>query len=365
MLGRPFDPWAIALPAGVSFFTFQGLSYTLDVYRGEIEPAASLLDYAFFATFFPQLVAGPIVRAKSFLPQMAAPPALDDEGRAAAWLLILGGLFKKAVLSDYLSLNFVDRVFDAPHLFTSLENLLAAYGYALQIYCDFSGYSDMAIGLALLLGFRLPENFRMPYASQSLTEFWRRWHISLSSWLRDYLYIPLGGSRKGRLRTYCNLMATMLLGGLWHGASWKFVAWGGVHGAGLAVERAAGVNADSSARSRWGRVLRRVAVFHVVCFGWIWFRAADFPAALEMLHRIAAGPEWSHGGEVLAAFPKVFGLMALGYVLHFLPSAWEDRARGGLRRSGVWGQALALACMAWLILQVQGAQVQPFIYFQF
>jgi D-alanyl-lipoteichoic acid acyltransferase DltB (MBOAT superfamily) len=365
LAGRPFDPLAIALPAGVSFFTFQGLSYTLDVYRGEIQPSNSLLDYSFFATFFPQLVAGPIVRARQFLPQMKGNPKLTDEQLSRAWMLILGGLFKKAVLSDYISLNFVDRVFDAPHLFTSMENLLAVYGYALQIYCDFSGYSDMAIGLALLLGFQLPTNFNAPYRSQSLSEFWGRWHISLSSWLRDYLYIPLGGNRKGRLRTYVNLMLTMLLGGLWHGASWKFMAWGGLHGVGLAVERALGVRGEQGAPSRRGRVLRRLLVFHLVCFGWIWFRAADAATALQLIGRIADGPEWTHLGEILSAFPKVFALMALGYALHFLPEGANLGAQRALNRGGIALQAFSLALLIWCVAQVQGAQVQPFIYFQF
>jgi D-alanyl-lipoteichoic acid acyltransferase DltB (MBOAT superfamily) len=238
----------ILLPAGISFYTFQTLSYTIDIYRRQLAPlsagaatrgdwAGAFLDFSFYVSFFPQLVAGPIVRAAEFLPQIRKPLSLDREARAKGLLLIMGGLFKKAVISDYIKVNFVDRVFDAPLLYSGLENLLAAYGYALQIYCDFSGYSDMAIGLAILLGFRLPENFRSPYRAASVTEFWRRWHISLSTWLRDYLYIPLGGNRLGRWRTYLNLMLTMLLGGLWHGANWVFVLWGALHGVGLSLER--------------------------------------------------------------------------------------------------------------------------------
>lgn len=360
-----FQPLDIILPAGVSFFTFQGISYTVDVFRRDIDPCTSLLDYSFFATFFPQLVAGPIVRARQFLPQMRKAPKISDEQMARAWALILAGLVKKAVISDFISLNFVDRVFDAPQLYTSLENLLAAYGYALQIYCDFSGYSDLAIGLALLMGFQLPPNFNAPYLAQSFTDFWRRWHQSLSSWLRDYLYIPLGGSRKGRLRTYVNLMLTMLLGGLWHGASWKFMAWGGFHGAALAVERAFGITAERGSSTLWGRLLRRILVFHGVVFGWIWFRAADATTAWRLLGRVAAGPEWSHLGEVLAAYPVVFGLMAAGYALHLVPLRWESGAQGLLRRGGVPAMALSLAFMIWLLAQAQAAQVQPFIYFQF
>lgn len=248
VLDKNFGTVNILLPVGISFYTFQTLSYTIDIYRRELAPlsagakgkkdwAVAFLDFSFYVSFFPQLVAGPIVRAAEFLPQIRKPLSLDREAGAQALLLIIGGLLKKAVISDYIKVNFVDRVFDAPLMYSGLENLLAAYGYALQIYCDFSGYSDMAIGLAILLGFRLPENFRSPYRAASVTEFWRRWHISLSTWLRDYLYIPLGGNRGSRWRTYLNLMVTMLLGGLWHGANWVYVLWGALHGMGLSLER--------------------------------------------------------------------------------------------------------------------------------
>lgn len=254
----------IFLPIGISFYTFQVMSYTIDIYRQKIpslsegvngfgEWARALIDFGFFVSFFPQLVAGPIVRAADFIPQIRQPLQLSREQMGQAFLLIIGGLFKKAVISDYISVNFVDRVFDNPGLYSGLENLLAAYGYAIQIYCDFSGYSDMAIGLALLMGFQLPENFRTPYQSASIQDFWRRWHISLSSWLRDYLYISLGGNRRGKLRTYVNLMITMLLGGLWHGASWVFVVWGGLHGLALTVDRL-----FSNTKSWWKKPIVRI-----------------------------------------------------------------------------------------------------------
>lgn len=238
----------IFLPAGISFFTFQAMSYAIDVYRGSMPSmtegrsgfagmSRAFLDFAFYVSFFPQLVAGPIVRAADFIPQIRRQPQLSEGQLSQGLFLIMGGLFKKAVISDYISVNFVDRIFETPAMFSGFENLLGIYGYAIQIYCDFSGYSDMAIGLALLLGFQLNENFRTPYQSASIQEFWRRWHISLSTWLRDYLYISLGGNRGSRFRTYLNLMATMLLGGLWHGASWVFVIWGGLHGLALAFER--------------------------------------------------------------------------------------------------------------------------------
>ncbi|MCR4810733.1 MAG: MBOAT family protein, partial [Prevotella sp.] len=237
MVGSNFQPWDIFLPVGISFFTFQSMSYVIDVYRGDLKPLPSLLDYAFYVSFFPQLVAGPIVRARDFAPQIRKPLEVTNDMFARGVFFIAIGLFKKAVISDYISLNFVDRIFDNPSLYTGVENLLGAYGYAMQIYCDFSGYSDMAIGIALLLGFRFPLNFNAPYTSQSITDFWRRWHISLSSWIRDYIYISLGGNRKGKVRQYINLIITMLLGGLWHGASLNFVAWGGMHGVALAIHK--------------------------------------------------------------------------------------------------------------------------------
>jgi D-alanyl-lipoteichoic acid acyltransferase DltB (MBOAT superfamily) len=272
--------WAlqnIYLPAGISFFVFQTLSYSLDVYRGLIKPVSSemkdfrsflrsFLDFGFFVTFFPQLLAGPIVRAYDFLPQIRRKPILSNEQMSRALILIMGGLLKKTIISDYISINFVDRVFENPSLYSGLENLVATYGYAIQIYCDFSGYSDMAIGLALLLGFTLPDNFHTPYRSSSIQEFWRRWHISLSSWLRDYLYISLGGNRKGKFFTYFNLMITMVLGGLWHGASWVFIAWGALHGVALAIDRA------MSDKSRfWGNPAMRAFIIVVMVQGTLQF----------------------------------------------------------------------------------------------
>ncbi|EIV95595.1 MBOAT family protein [Frankia sp. QA3] len=235
-LPTPLPLLQVALPIGISFFTFQALSYVIDVHRGITAPAP-LLDFAVYEAFFPHLVAGPIVRASEFIPQLATPrdPAQVPTTRAA--FLILGGLIKKVVLADVIASRLVDPVFDAPGQHSSAEIGVAVYGYAVQIYCDFSAYSDIAIGIALLLGFRFPDNFDRPYASRSLQEFWRRWHMTLSRWLRDYVYLPLGGSRRGRRRTHLNLMITMTLGGLWHGASWTFVLWGALHGAALVTER--------------------------------------------------------------------------------------------------------------------------------
>jgi D-alanyl-lipoteichoic acid acyltransferase DltB (MBOAT superfamily) len=237
LFGTSFEPLALILPAGISFHTFQSLSYTLDVYRGELVPTRSVLQFATFVLFFPQLVAGPIVRAKELLPQLGALPPFDRDRAADGLFRIMVGLFKKIAIADFLAVALVDRVFENPGHFSSVEVLVGVYAYALQIYLDFSAYSDIAIGSAQLLGFELPENFRTPYRSANLQEFWRRWHISLSSWLRDYLYIALGGSRGSSVATYRNLIATMLLGGLWHGASWTFIVWGALHGLGLAATR--------------------------------------------------------------------------------------------------------------------------------
>ena len=239
MFGQGFLQFQnIFLPVGISFFVFQSMSYTIDIYRGQLKPLGNWCDYLFYLSFFPQLVAGPIVRARDFIPQIRRNPVVvTREMFGTGVFLILTGLFKKAIISDYISLNFVDRIFDEPLLYSGFECLAGIYGYALQIYCDFSGYSDMAIGIALLLGFRFPKNFDAPYKSATITEFWRRWHISLSSWLRDYLYISLGGNRKGKLRTYGNLLVTMVLGGLWHGAAIRFILWGTLHGVALALHK--------------------------------------------------------------------------------------------------------------------------------
>jgi len=364
MSSSQFHPLAIVLPVGISFYTFQSLSYTVDVYRGEIKPLRSYRDFLFFVSFFPQLVAGPIVRARQFLPQMDANmrPTVSDRSRATR--LILGGLLKKVVIADFIALNFVDGVFSSPLRHTGAECLLAAYGYALQIYCDFSGYSDMAIGIALLLGFRLPTNFDRPYVATTLTDFWRRWHISLSSWLRDYVYIPLGGNRHGGFRTYLNLATTMLLGGLWHGASWKFVIWGAIHGVVLALEKLVGLP-QLVVRKPWVGPLSGLVTFHIVVACWVPFRAASLADALDIFGQIRAGVDLVLLGQILSTFPAVFALMAVGYALHLVPERMDlalDRVLGSM---GWVVRALLLALAAWIAIQVRTAQIQPFIYFQF
>ncbi len=362
--GNPFDPMKVFLPVGISFFTFQSLSYTIDVYRGELKALHSMLDYAFFVTFFPQMVAGPIVRAADFLPQIHKIPVITREDFGRGIFLICTGLFKKAVISDYISANFVDRVFDSPLQYTGLENLFAVYGYAMQIYCDFSGYSDMAIGIALIIGFKFPINFDSPYQSRSITEFWRRWHISLSTWLRDYLYVPLGGNRKGRVRTYVNLMITMVLGGLWHGAALRYIIWGALHGVALAAERFVKQNI-SSAPGVFRQLFGGIITFHFVCFCWIFFRAPGLDNVHAMLSQIWYNFEPQYFATFLEGYATVIFWLALGYGLHLLPRTWELWTEKKFTAMPLLVKALLVALIAVLIMQVKSAEVQPFIYFQF
>ena len=369
MVDFNFQPWDIFLPVGISFFTFQSLSYTIDVYRGQLKPLPSLLDYAFFVSFFPQLVAGPIVRARDFAPQIRHPLVVTSDMFAKGVFLISIGLFKKAVISDYISLNFVDRIFDNPGLYSGIENLLGLYGYALQIYCDFSGYSDMAIGLALLLGFHFPMNFNAPYVSSSITEFWRRWHISLSTWIRDYIYISMGGNRKGKLRTYVNLVVTMLLGGLWHGASLNFVAWGGMHGLALAAHkyfRTDVLHHDRNYRSHGlSKALACIITFHFVCFTWIFFRNGTFEACGVMLKQIFTDFHPELFWQVVVNYKYVFMLIALGYLTHFIPDSWQERMIYCLKRGNIVVDALLITAVIYIVIQIKSSTIQPFIYFQF
>ncbi|MBC7774664.1 MAG: MBOAT family protein [Phycisphaerae bacterium] len=413
---KPFNPCYLFLPAGISFFTFQSLSYTIDVYRGQLKAEDSMLDYAFYVTFFPQMVAGPIVRAADFLPQIRRPVFVSREDFGRGFFLICTGLFKKAVISDYISVNFVDRVFESPLQYTGLENLFGVYGYALQIYCDFSGYSDMAIGLALLMGFKFPINFDAPYQSLSITEFWRRWHISLSTWLRDYLYIPLGGNRGSSIGTWIvtggflaltlglsifwafngawwwlalwsavvtivavpalwrgdrqalstnfNLFATMLLGGLWHGAASRFIIWGALHGLALAAEKWIKIYAPGPSGT-FRRVLGGILTFHFVCFCWIFFRAEGMEKVGQMLHQIAYEFRPEFFVDFLTGYGAVLFWMMLGFGLHFLPKSTELAAQRFATALPLFGKALLLTAFIALVMQVKSAEVQSFIYFHF
>lgn len=354
----------IFLPVGVSFFTFQSMSYTIDVYRGKLEPEEKFIDFLFFVSFFPQLVAGPIVRASDFLPQINQEPHITKEDIGRATFLIIGGLFKKAVIADYISINFVDRVFEWPARFTGVENLLAMYGYSIQLYCDFSGYSDMAIGLALFLGFKLPDNFNSPYKSSSITEFWSRWHISLSSWLKDYLYISLGGNRKGKVRTYVNLILTMFLGGLWHGASWRMAIWGLIHGLTLAVERLIDYPKFIT-KNFFTRAVGIIITFHIFTFSLIFFRAQTHELGIDMINQVF----YYFNGEVffqfLSGYKTVFSLIMLGVIMHMIPKKYEVKMEQILTDMPTTGKAFLFAGLIWIVAQFKSADIQPFIYFQF
>ena len=362
-LGLSSPALDIVLPVGISFFTFQAISYVVDVHRGRTPPVG-LLDFAVYLSFFPQLVAGPIVRATEFMPELAAARRPDRAETGRAVQLIGRGLFKKVVISDFLARAIVDDAFGAPSEYGALDVLFGIYGYAVQIYADFSGYTDMAIGIALLLGFRFPQNFDRPYAATSVQDFWRRWHMTLSRWLRDYLYIPLGGSRRGKLATYRNLLATMALGGLWHGAAGVFVMWGLYHGAGLAVERLVD---DGRVRRGW-RVpsvrsggLSWLLTFHFVCGGWVLFNSDTLDRAWELLGRLLNG--WGTGPELVN--PLVLAAI-VGSILAQQVSAERARKWSAATASAPLA-ATAVGFAAWIMVVVAlGPEgVSDFIYFQF
>jgi D-alanyl-lipoteichoic acid acyltransferase DltB (MBOAT superfamily) len=379
----------LLLPIGISFFTFQALSYVIDISRRVVRPAR-FLDFAVYLSFFPHLVAGPIVRASEFLPQLRKPRDPRHVDAGLAFWLIAAGLFKKVVVASYLA-TAANRVFDFPLQHGGLDALVGVYAYALQIYADFSGYTDMAIGLALLLGFRFPANFDAPYTATSLQDFWRRWHITLSRWLRDYVYIGLGGNRGGRRRTYRNIMITMLLGGLWHGAAWTFVCWGALLGGGLVFERwwrdrrtapqpagTAAVNAmiaaspapptvdgapqfeiHGAAPARGGHIwLRRIVTFNFVCLGWIFFRAASVDEAFTVIGRIL----FHHGGAVDL---RVVAVIALMLASQFVPTDVVSRLQSSFSRWSVAAQAAALTGTLIVVDALGPTGIAPFIYFRF
>lgn len=355
----------VLLPVGVSFFSFMAVSYVVDIYRRHTEPA-SWVDTFLYLSFFPHLVAGPIVRPHELIPQLDMrrdPRHVDVAG--AAWL-IFGGLFKKVVISSFLTSAIVDPVFGNPARHSALEALFAIWGYAVVIYADFSGYADIAIGVAKLLGFQFPQNFDRPYSARSLQDFWRRWHMTLSRWLRDYLYIPLGGSKKGERRTYINIMITMVLGGLWHGAAWTFVFWGTYQGIGLVLGAA-----RRTRRTKLGlpespdtpaRVWRqRVITFNLVCLGWVFFRADSIGTAFGLLDRLVTG--WR--APTVLVTPLVIGAIALMLSLQFLRHDAADRIMGRVASLRPVAMGAVFAFVLFVISTLGPQGVAPFIYFQF
>ena len=427
--GSSFRVDQILLPIGISFYTFQTMSYSIDIFRKKLKPVKNIFDFGFYVSFFPQLVAGPIVRASEFIPQIYKPYDVSRKDFGLALFWIINGLLKKFLLADYIAVNFVDRVFDNPGMFSGFENLMSLYGYSLQVYADFSGYTDIAIGVALILGFRLPKNFNSPYKADNCGEFWKRWHISLSSWLKDYLYIPMGGNRGGSIFSYVslslivifiylisgslallfgilsvifstlligelfpkfnkwyltniNIMLTMLIGGLWHGASWNFVLWGGLNGMGIVVYKLWKKASPWKNKSKWwNKILGVIITFNFVTFTRIWFRTgsnnswdqmdeghniiSEWFSANEILNQLFFNFKWNLISEVLAVYSNVFLVIILGFLIHFIPEKWKFWYRNKFSNSHVLVQLLVCFVAVFFMYQIASTSLQPFIYFQF
>jgi len=362
LLGRPESSFALSiiLPLGISFHTFQSMSYVIDVYRREQKPIVNPVDYALFISFFPQLVAGPIVRAREFFGDLYHWQAPNSTEVLRGLLLVILGLAKKMVMADQFAQvanNYFKDVAGHPGLLTAWSGVVA---FGIQIYFDFSGYTDMAIGMALLLGFHFPVNFHRPYLASSITDFWHRWHMSLSRWLRDYLYIPLGGNRHGRLTTYRNLMLTMLLGGLWHGASWNFVVWGGYHGGLLSIERMLGLK-RAPEENRWTLFypVRAILTFVLVMIGWVFFRAINFHDSIYVLHQMFTG---HIGAMFLMRWQTDLALFTLLLAVLEEKKAWFERIAIG--PAWAYGAVCALLLLSVELLGYTEASL-PFVYFQF
>jgi D-alanyl-lipoteichoic acid acyltransferase DltB (MBOAT superfamily) len=351
--------WLFTL--SLSFYCFQSLTYTIDLYFGEMQPTRSYLAYLASALFFPSMTAGPIPRQRKLLDQLARPFALSAEDGGRALLLISVGLVKKLLIADYLANNLVGRVFDTPALYSSVETLVAVYAYALQLFFDFSGYTDIAMGAALLLGIRLPENFRQPYLAVNVAEFWRRWHITFSEWLRDYLFDVLPKRRKHPLLSYSYaFLVTFALGGLWHGISWNFLIWGVLHGLALGVVFAWKLKRKLPSPYWWAKLLGGFVTFHFVCFTWIFFRATTLENALAILRGLGA-LTWS--AENLT--PLVLGMLLLAAVIHSLPPRWFELSAGVAADMPFWAQGLAMAALILLIQTLAGRGSAPFVYGNF
>ncbi|WP_299184661.1 MBOAT family O-acyltransferase [uncultured Aquimarina sp.] len=404
---------AIILPVGISFYTFQTISYSVDIYRKQIEPLKSIIDFGFFVSFFPQLVAGPIVRASDFVPQIRKEITITKEEFGSATFMILKGLIKKMLFADFIAMNFMDRVFDVPEMFSGFTNIMAMIGYSLQIYGDFSGYTDIAIGLALLMGYKLPVNFNSPYKAIHCGDFWKRWHISLSSWLKDYLYIPIGGNRNGSIFSYVfitvftflgvfayadfgiaiiatagiglllivtlfsaklawhfnrnvNIMITMLIGGLWHGASWKFVIWGGLNGLGVVAYKYWRKISPYENSNTWLAVTWKIAfTFIFITFTRIYFRGNSMDHINRFYQAIMTNMDWTNALMVLWEYRIVFIVMLLGYITHWLPYKTKDWILDQFIKSNVIVKGIIAIIVAVICYQTYAADFQPFIYFQF
>lgn len=364
MVEGNFQPLDIILPVGISFYTFQSISYVVDVYKKRIVPTESWFDYLFFLSFFPALVAGPIVRADYFLPQLHKNQKADNRSIYGGLFLIIIGIIKKAVIADYIA-QYNDLIFNDPSFYTGVQTLMGVLGYTMQIYCDFSGYSDMAIGLALIMGFKLGINFNSPYQSRNLTEFWRRWHISLSSWLRDYVYIPLGGNRKGTLRTYINNFLTMLIGGLWHGAAWKFIFWGAMHGVGLAVHKASRPILNRIPDNWFTIIISWTVTFVYVSLLWVFFRAASFEDSILIIKNIFVDFYPDQIWQFITIRPEWCIMMAVLIIFHFLPQSWCEKAENLFINTPWLLKLLIFLVVVQLVIEFMSEEVAPFIYFQF
>jgi len=353
----------VLLPVGISFYTFQTLSYTIDIYRRKLEPTRNFFQFAFFVTYFPQLVAGPIVRASQLLPQLQRKITLRDEQVTQGLFLIATGMVKKVVIADYLSVNLVDRVFDQPELYSAAEVVVALYGFTMQIYCDFSGYTDVARGSAKLMGLELPENFDRPYQSTSPAEFWRRWHMTLSTWLRDYLYFPLGGSHVGPVRAYWNLWLTMFLIGIWHGASWTFVFYAILQSMAMVIHR---FFYRRSGRTRDTIDTWQLHAFKVfwalqfVVFSRILFRATSLQNAADVTVRLGSGTS-----SVAQISLGVWAMLIFTFAAHYTPKRWFESIELGFKSMPAPAQGVALAALGFILSVVATSEVVPYIYFQF
>jgi len=402
----------LILPVGISFFTFQSLSYTIDCYRNKIKPLTSILDYGFFVCFFPHLVAGPIVKAHDFIYQISEPYRLEKKEFGLAVFWIINGFCKK-IIADYIAVNYIDRIFENPNYYTGVETILGIFGYSLQIYMDFSGYTDMAIGLALILGFRLKMNFNSPYKATSTSEFWKRWHISLSSWLQEYLYIPLGGNRKGTIGSYLavsililflvllsgkfwllivalmvcvvlllisyfseafrkgvntniNLMVTMLLGGLWHGSSWLFIIWGGLNGLGIVVHKLwQKISPFKETNSRPIRFLLMLITLSFISFTRIFFRCSSLQNVQELMDRLLNHPGWELTFKIISSYALVLSVILGGFVIHWIPEGFKQRYRDWFSNLHPVLMVLLGMLAVLFMYQFMSGEMQPFIYFQF